>query len=440
MKKIVLSILAVLILLNYSSLGFCQESKLIDINYSNKLLSDVLKDLADKFSVDVVLSSAASQSITCSVKNVSIEDALDLVLCGTNFDFTKPNSGKNTYLVFKTEKSNCRVGQKSKIFPLTNIEANYVSELLPDNLRASTRIINEQNSLIAEGTYNDLKRIEEFIKDIDKPLKQVELEVKLIEIKRNALRDLRIFNDQGFLIGKIRNGLGIFDFSHNEWLLFNRELRYLERVGLAHVHAYPKVVSLSGRTAMININQDTNIILGQGIGFGEQQLGVVQTQRLEKIVAGTNLSITPVIGQNGLITTAIGIEVSDNSGKTTQNGVTIPTTTLRRQINSEVQVKDGQTVALGGLVTNNNSVDRQGLPFITGIPIIGDILSNRSSLKNQSELIVLITPRIRSLNEESITLRKLPQSSLIENEYIESAPGQVYKKKRWFSIFKSMIY
>lgn len=437
MKKITLSIFTTFILLICVSPGFSQENKTIDLLYSNKLLSEVLKDLANQFSVDVVLSGVSDETVTCSVKNVNIEDALELILCGTNFDFTKPSSGKNTYLVFKTDTSSCRVGQKSKIFPLTNIEANYIKELLPDNLKDKVRVINEQNSLIAEGPYNDLKKIEDFIKDVDKPLKQVELEVKLIEISRNALRDLRIFNNQGLLIGKIRNGLSIFDFSHEQWRLFNRQLTYLERVGLAHVNAYPKVVSLSGRTAMININQDTNLVLGSAFGTG-QTIGVVQSQRLDKIVVGTSLNITPVIGTGDLITTMINIEVSDNSGATFQNGISIPRLSTRRQIDSEVQVKGGQTVAIGGLISNDNSVDRQGLPFITGLPIIGDILSNRNSLKTQSELIILITPRVRDLNEETITLRKLPPS-LIENEYIEP-DKPLSRRKRWFSFFRTHIY
>ena len=187
------------------------------------------------------------------------------------------------------------------------------------------------------------------------------------------------------------------------WRIFNQQLTYLEKVGLAQVRAYPKLVSLSGRTAMINIDQDTNLVLGAATGQG-QQIGVVATQQLQRITAGTALSITPIVGAGGLITAKIQIEVSDNSGTTTQNGVTVPATTTRRRINADVQVRDGETVAIGGLVINNDSLDKIGLPFLVRLPIIGDFISNRNRQKSQSELIVLITPTIRNIPDENVTV------------------------------------
>lgn len=291
------------------------------------------------------------------------------------------------------------------MFVLMNLEAMDIQALLPVQDRASVRVSNDQNAIIADGSPNDLERIELFLKNIDKPLPQVELEVKLIEVQRRASRDLKIFKDTGFILGKINKGLTVFDFSADSWRIFNQQLSYLEKAGLAQVRAYPRLVSLSGRTAMINIDTDTNLVLGAAVGQG-QQIGVVATQQLQRITAGTALSITPIVGTGGLISAKIQIEVSDNSGTTTQNNVTVPATTTRRRINVDVQVQDGETVAIGGLVINNNSIDRVGLPLLTNLPIIGDLISNSNRQKTQSELIVLITPVIRSLPEVNITSNK----------------------------------
>lgn len=415
------------------------EEKLVDVNYNNILLSDLLRALSVKYGVDVVFTDVVAERVSCNIRGVGIEEALNLVLCGTTFDFTKPTGKENTYVVFKTDTKNCRVGQHSKLIKLSNLEAGYVKDLLPEKLNSMIKAVGEQNAIIAEGTYNEIKEIESFVFNIDKPLKQIELEVKVIELKRNALRDKKLFRDSGFAIGQIRNGLSIFDFSLENWRVFNSQITYLETIGLAQIHAYPKVVAISGRTSMININEDTNIVLGQGTGFG-QNIGVVSTQRLDTIMAGTNLNITPVAGDDNLITTGIKIEVSENNGITTQNGVTIPSTTLRREITSQVQVREGQTVAIGGLIINNRSVNRTGLPFITSIPVLGDFLSNRTRLKNQSELVILITPRLRDASsDEGVILRKqaLPR---IEQKYFESIDGQpVPKKKRLFYFFKEDV-
>ncbi len=375
-----------------------------DISYDNQDLGTLLKDLANKFGIDVVLSATPTERISCRVRNVNVEEALRLVLSGTSFDFTIVGDSAETYVIYNRLNKNFTVGQESKMFSLMNLEAMDVQALLPVEVRTNVRISNDQNSIIADGSPNDLKRIEEFIGQIDKPLPQVELELKLIEVQKRASEDLKIFRDGGFIIGKIKKGVTIFDFSADLWKIFDKQISYLEKAGLANVRAYPKLVSLSGRTAMINIDSDTNLVLGSATG----QAGsiAVATQQLQRITAGTALSITPIVGTGGLITAKIQIEVSDNSGTTTQNGVTVPATTTRRRINADVQVRDGETVAIGGLIIDNTSVDRVGLPFLTKIPYIGNYINNRNRQKSQSELIVLITPTIRNIPEETVTAKE----------------------------------
>lgn len=386
-----------------------------DISYDNQDLGTLLKDLANKYGFDIVLTATPTERVSCRVRNLNIDEALDLVLSGTSFDYTKVGEGGETYLIYNRLNKNFTVGQLSKLFPLMNLEAKDIQQLLPVQVRANVRISSDQNSIVADGSPNDLRQIENFLTEIDKPLPQVELSLKLIEIQKRISEDLKIFRDSGFVLGRIKKGLTIFDFSPDLWRVFNNQITYLERAGLAQVRAYPKLVSLSGRTAMINIDTDTNLVLGAATGQG-QQIGVVATQQLQRITAGTALSITPIVGTGGLITAKIQIEVSDNSGTTTQNGVTVPATTTRRRINADVQVRDGETVAIGGLIIDNNSVDRVGLPFLTRLPFIGDYINNRNRQKTQSELIVLITPKIRNLPEETVTASE-EQSSII------SVPG-----------------
>jgi len=383
-----------------------------DISYDNQDLATLLKDLANKFGIDIVLTATPTERVSTRVRNVNIEESLRLVLSGTSFDYTTTGDSE-TYVIYNRLNKNYTVGQESKMFLLMNLEAMDVQQLLPVEVRANVRISNDQNSIIADGSPNDLKRIEEFLGRIDKPLPQVELELRLIEVQKNISEDLKFFKSDGFAIGQIKKGVTIFNFNPKFWHIFNKQITYLEKLGKAQIRAYPKLLSLSGRTAMINIDTDTNLVLGAATGQG-QQIGVVATQQLQRITAGTALSITPIVGTGGLITAKIQIEVSDNSGTTTQNGVTVPARTTRRRINADVQVRDGETVAIGGLIIDNNSVDRVGLPFLTRIPIIGDYINNRNRQKSQSELIVLITPTIRNIPEDKLTATKDEKVKILE--------------------------
>jgi len=443
-----------------------------DISYDNQDLGTLLKDLANKYGIDIVLTVAPTERVSVRVRNVSIEQALKLVLTGTSFDYTNTGDNDETFIIYNRLNKNYTLGQFSKMYTLMNLEAMDVQALLPVEVRSNVRISNDQNAIIADGSINDLKRIEDFLKEIDKPLPQVELELKLIEVRKSAMVEFMIFNSNGYAVGVLgtpfnnqvfggkpagsisnsttssgstatssgattmtlvnsalrlalqtatggdgtmsgilmaaealeskldvtkRAGLAV-DLTKDSWQVFNNQITYLETHGLAQVRAYPKLVSLSGRTAMINIDQDTNLVLGSASG----QAGsiAVATQQLQRITAGTALSITPIVGTGGLITAKIQIEVSDNSNTTTQNGVTIPTTTTRRRINADVQVRDGETVAIGGLVVDNKSIDKQGLPFLTRLNFLGGLTSNRVRQSTKSELIVLITPTIRNIPEE----------------------------------------
>ena len=394
-----------------------------DISYDNQDLATLLKDLANKYGIDIVLTATPTERVSIRVREVNLEDALELVLSGTSFDYTTAGDGNETYIIYNRLNKNFTVGQESKMFTLMNLEAMDVQALLPTEVRANVRISNDQNSIIADGSPNDLQRIEEFLEKIDKPLPQVELELKLIEVQKRAMLDFMIFNDSGFAVGRLGTFVGTSDMITNKglklnlnkdsWRIFNNQLTYLESVGLAQIRAYPKLVSLSGRTAMINIDTDTNLVLGAAQNTGGATIAV-QTQQLQRITAGTALSITPIVGSGGLITAKVQIEVSDNTGVTDSNGVKVPATTTRRRINADVQVRDGETVAIGGLIIDNNSLDRVGLPFLTKLPIIGNIVSNKNKQKNQSELIVLITPTIRNIPEDDVTVKKpKPASEVI---------------------------
>ena len=394
-------------------------------------------------------------------------------------------------LILVTSSSNALYVKAQESIDLINIEASVAKELLPKDLSEKTTAVKELNSLIIEGDESQIKRLKNFLVLIDKPFKQIELEVKIIELKTSALRDLRVFKDSissrggqqigvvttstligdplvtgtkqagntlgtsigrdsflnntGFLIGKIK-GLNIFDFSLEEWDIFNRQLSFLESKGIAQVHAYPKLVTISGRTAKISINEDSNLILGAAQGVGQRNeeggntglvIGVASTQTIGTIMAGTNLLITPTVGKNELITTDIKVEVSENSiSRAFQNGVSVPAATFRRQIDTDVQVSNGKTIAIGGLVTKNENVVRRGLPFITSIPFVGDLFSNRTRQRDKSELVILITPKI--LTQENITTLKetnLPkiEDKLMKKEFFE-AEDKPRKKSKWWHL------
>jgi general secretion pathway protein D len=107
---------------------------------------------------------------------------------------------------------------------------------------------------------------------------------------------------------------------------------------------------------------------------------------------GVILKLTPRVNRGGLVMLDITQEVSDVA-TTTTSGIDSPTI-HERKINSSVAVQDNETVALGGLIVDNRESDRNGIPFLQDIPVLGNLFRDTHTNGTKTELIVLVTPHV----------------------------------------------
>jgi general secretion pathway protein D len=110
---------------------------------------------------------------------------------------------------------------------------------------------------------------------------------------------------------------------------------------------------------------------------------------------GVILTVTPRVNANGLVILEIQQEVSNVVQSETDTSVEQTTPTInQRQISSTVAVQSGETVALGGLITNDRNRSRSGVPILSRIPILGALFSTRSNVARRTELLVMLTPSV----------------------------------------------
>jgi len=107
---------------------------------------------------------------------------------------------------------------------------------------------------------------------------------------------------------------------------------------------------------------------------------------------GVILKVTPRVNAGGLVTMDISQEVSEVA-TTTSSTLNTPTIS-ERQIGTSVAIHDGQTVALGGLISDNRSNGKSGIPFLQNIPYLGNLFSTTNDSLNRTELLVLLTPHV----------------------------------------------
>ncbi len=160
-------------------------------------------------------------------------------------------------------------------------------------------------------------------------------------------------------------------------------IRALEREGLVRTLAEPNLTAVSGEPA--------NFLAG-----GEYPIPVVDTSGSLSVTFkkfGVGLAFTPIVLSEGRISLKIETEVSElsNQGAVSLSGFSIPAI-RKREAKSTVELPSGGTIALAGLISEDTRQNIDGLPGIKDIPILGTLFRSRDYIKNESELVVIVTP------------------------------------------------
>ena len=389
------------------------EERKTDLVYDNKDISSIIKDLANLYGVDIILTAQPTERVTVKLKDVNINDALTLILAGSQFKHTKSDSA---YVIYNSSNKNFSLYNETAFITLNYLDSKEVLKLLPEDIKKLAKSSEKQNALIADGSAEDITKLKNFIKAVDKPIPQVELDVKLVELSESLNRGLSAYNLEFGLgrVGKFTPNLTTPDagdlinssFNLNlgdeEFQIFNGKPTYNQNSANAQIKVSQKLLVTSGKSAQINFDQDINVVLNAANpGGGGQPIGVVQTQQIQRITAGNSLSITPIVGHGGVITVEVEVEVSANGDVNQDTGV--PRDTTRRKISSEVQIPNLKTIVIGGIFDDQKTRSTSNeIRLLSKIPIIGDLFGNTSRSKSQTELMILITPHIKDADAKNL--------------------------------------
>ncbi len=166
-------------------------------------------------------------------------------------------------------------------------------------------------------------------------------------------------------------------------------LNLLQENSQADIIANPKVIAQDGRQAEMRVIQEEWFMMTGPTA--NDVFGAYSRAELQKIESGTVLTITPRIGDNNDITLEMAVEVSDSIPKA--RGSELPLVT-RRTAKNAVTVKDGGTVAVGGLTENRSKSSEKRVPVLSNIPLLGELFKNRNNDKASREVAVFVTAHL----------------------------------------------
>ncbi|MGR9044380.1 MAG: type II secretion system secretin GspD [Gammaproteobacteria bacterium] len=159
-----------------------------------------------------------------------------------------------------------------------------------------------------------------------------------------------------------------------------------------NVISSPSLMVLNNQEASIQVGNEISLRTSQNTQLGGNANNLVQTNPLQQRKTGVKLKVKPRVNAGGLVIMEITQSVEDpGTTSSTESG---NPDILTREITSSVAVQTGETLVLGGLIKENNTKDKTGIPFLHELPLIGPLFGNTTLNKDKTELVVLITPRV----------------------------------------------
>lgn len=178
----------------------------------------------------------------------------------------------------------------------------------------------------------------------------------------------------------------------------------------------PSLMVLDNRTATLQVGDQVPIVTQSAVSITNPDAPIVNSVSLRD--TGIILNVTPRVNDGGLVILEIDQEVSDVVA-TSSSGIDSPTIQQRR-ISTSVSVRDGESVALGGLMRERLSDSRQKVPLLGDIPFLGNAFTTKRTTSTRTELLVMITPRVvRSTDATlSVTDDLVRRMKMIEDTFI----------------------
>jgi pilus assembly protein CpaC len=231
----------------------------------------------------------------------------------------------------------------------------------------------------------------------------VQLEVRLVEVRRDQLQSLGLRWDEQAAGPVITASAGGGQGGLSARVAFLSELTsridLLQQRGMAHTLAEPVLSCRSGDMARFVSGGEIPIPVTDGLGATDVQYKEY----------GVILQVTPRVGRDGTITAGVDIELSQVDGSVRVGDYP---GFLKRQTSTAINAQEGQTIAVSGLLMRERGRDRAAVPGLGRLPVAGALFRSKRTLQRETELLVLITPR--RLEPGPATAARYEQSALIE--------------------------
>lgn len=428
--------------------GVNEDKTLITVHAEDAFLPSILSILAKESGYNIVTDPNVNQQdkVSIHLDDVPIEQAINLVVRAVGLSYEVVG---NSFLIADPKKLKEEVGVTSYVVTLKYAAAEDVKNLLQD-ISDQIQVDIPGNKLLVNASPKKIAEIVKVVESIDVPAIQIMLETRLIEVAADIEEQLGLdwskisnyktilaengvpledgggsvvpddqtlgelpatmgFNRLSKLTDKDKTGILPKYFSR-QLTAFDLTLDMLLRNNKAEVLADSRLTTINGREASIKLVDIVPYILSSG-GVG----GQVQVQKEE---VGIKLQVLPTVNTDGYITVKVEPEVS-TIFEFIGPDANIPRVKSRMS-STTIRVKDGESIIIGGLLSNDKKETSYKFPMLHKLPWLGKkLFTSNGIIERKTDLIIQITPKI--IQDEYTGITKSAAVKKYEDYVIEDA-------------------
>ena len=388
----------------------------MSINLKNSDIRNVLTMIGELTGLNIVISPNIEDTISANLENVTVQAALDAILKPNNYSyFVQGNiiivKDLDTQLIGELESVVVRlkyINSNDLQAPLSTVltSRGSIQSFLPVATLSGTT--GPPNMAIISDVQENISRILSMVKQLDKPIANINISIKFIETQLDTSKAYGIdWTSNPVQLGSASdsvsfpitmNNITIATINANQ---LSNALRIMQARGRSKLLSSPQVTTLDNHQAQTEVSTTVYIEgLNTGASSGTGATGntnpgmgfYANMNTVQEKDIGIKLQVTPRINENQIITLLVDatVEALLSAAEITTDK---PRST-KRSVKTQVSVYNGETVIIGGLIAENVIQNKKYVPILSGIPLLGYFFRTTSVSKEQRELLMFITPTI----------------------------------------------
>ncbi|ARU41721.1 hypothetical protein CCB80_11450 [Armatimonadetes bacterium Uphvl-Ar1] len=417
------------------------------LNASNWELSNALRAISQETDVNITLAHKEDPKITVQLRDMQLEEILRVLAALTDLKFLQIDESYVMATVevleasfpreFAEQYPNLAKGLPDEIvvksYTVSHVSARQAVETLKGLLKeseaigvavgpspdvpditvgSSTSIRNEGNSggttggnsagvqtgqaelgngrtIMLRGPQKQVKEALKLLREIDSPRPQVNIQVQIMDVSNDAMRELGISWSFGNVNLTERTPAGIaFETLDRGPQTFQGIIKALEKNGNTKILAEPNLGVLDGQSAYILIGDRINYPVVIGLSDNNTPIYDIKEEKV-----GVYFQVGANITEEGEIILNLFPQVSSITGFLNVNGASYPQVSTR-EARTIMRITSGETIAVAGLIRNEEIESWEKVPILGDIPLLGELFKKRKTTRNNSQVMIFITPTI----------------------------------------------